>query len=124
MIVPMLVRDVMTRRVLTIDADQSIDAARARMVEAGVQQLVVRGKRGGVKGVIGRADLGGAPRTAKIGDFMPRRLLSVTPDTSIGRAASVMRHQALRSLPVMSGKRLLGIVTVSHLLSLLETEEA
>ena len=55
---------------------------------------------------------------------MPRRLLSVTPDTSIGRAASVMRHQALRSLPVMSGKRLLGIVTVSDLLSLLETEEA
>jgi CBS domain-containing protein len=35
-----------------------------------------------------------------------------------------MRHQALRSLPVMSGKRLLGIVTVSDLLSLLETEEA
>jgi CBS domain-containing protein len=35
-----------------------------------------------------------------------------------------MRRQAIRSLPVMSGKRLVGIVTVSDMLSLLETQEA
>ena len=57
----MRVQDVMTTRVLTIDASDSVDHARGKMREAGVHQLVVCGKRGRVIGVIGAADVKGAP---------------------------------------------------------------
>lgn len=116
----MQVRDVMTRRVMTIDADDTIASARARMSDAGIHQLVVRGKRGGVKGVIGWGDLSNIPASARIRDFMPRRLVSVAPDTLVARAAAIMRNHAIGSLPVMSGSRLVGIVTVSDMLALVE----
>lgn len=116
----MTVRDVMTRSVVTIAPDDTIENAGTRMTEAGVHQLVVRGARGGIRGVIGRGDLGGAPRTARIRDFMPRRLVSVHPDTPIAHAAALMRSYAIGSLPVISGRRLVGIVTVSDLLDLVE----
>lgn len=117
----MHVRHVMTRNVLSISADDSIESARTRMAEAGVHQLVVRGTRGGVLGVIGREDLSEAPRNARIADFMYRRLVSVRPDTPIGDAAALMRTHAVRSLPVMSGARLVGIVTVSDMLDLIDS---
>lgn len=120
----MRVRDVMTRHVLTIPADATIESAGVRMTEAGVHQLVVSGTRGGVVGVIGRGDLAGAPDSAKIRDYMPRRLLSVHPDTPVGHAAALMRTYAVGSLPVMSGRRLVGIVSVSDMLDLVEREDA
>ena len=119
----MRVRDLMTRDVLTIAADDTIESAGIRMTDAGVHQLVVRGKRGGIVGVIGRGDLAGAPGNARIADYMPRRLLSVHPDMPIGHAAALMRTYAIGSLPVMTGRRLVGIVTVSDLLDLVESED-
>ena len=120
----MQVRDVMTRSVVTIDADETIAVARERMADAGVHQLVVRGKRGGVKGVIGLGDLSNVSRTARVGDFMPRRLLSVTPDTPVARAAALMKDHAIGSLPVLNGSRLVGIVTVSDMLALVENDQS
>ena len=119
----MRVRDVMTRKVLTIAADDTMEHAGIQMTEAGVHQLVVRGKRGGVLGVVGRGDLGDAPGTARIRDYMPRRLVTVHPDTPIGHAAALMRTHAIGSLPVISGRRLVGIVTVSDLLDLVKNAD-
>ncbi|HTI36046.1 MAG TPA: CBS domain-containing protein [Vicinamibacterales bacterium] len=112
----------MTRNVLTIAADESIENAAARMAEAGVHHLVVRGKRGAVVGVISRTDVARAPLTARVADFMPHRLLSVRSDTPVAHAAALMRTYGIGSLPVMTGSRLIGIVTVSDMLDLVETE--
>ena len=64
----MRIQDVMTTRVLTIDASDSVDQARGKMQEAGVHQLVVCGKArshhrrhrsGRRQGGSGRRDRGG-----------------------------------------------------------------
>jgi acetoin utilization protein AcuB len=114
----------MTRNVVTIRADATMEAAGIQMTEAGVHQLVVRGTRGGVVGVIGRGDLAGAPLSAKIHDFMRRRLVTIHPDTPVSEAAALMRVHAIASLPVISGRRLVGIVTVSDILDLVESADA
>ena len=116
----MQVRDVMTRKVLTIEDRESIASARARMRDAGVHQLVVTGRRGLVLGVLGNADLHGAPDTGRANDFMSRRLFVVRPDTSLGSAAALMRAHAVGSLPVLEGRRLVGIVTVSDMLDVVD----
>jgi len=119
----MQVHDVMTEKVLTIEAHESIALARARMRDAGVHQLVVIGRRGRVVGVLGMADVYGAPDTGHVEDFMSRRLLIVRPDTSVGAAAALMRAHAIGSLPVLEGRRLVGIVTVSDMLDLVDNED-
>jgi CBS domain-containing protein len=116
----MRVQDVMTRKVLTIEGDESVERARAIMKKAGVHQLVVRGRRGRVVGVIGTADLRAAPKGAGVADFMSSKLLIVRPGTSLGSAAALMRANAVGSLPVLSGNRLVGIVTVSDMLDVVD----
>ncbi len=116
----MQVQDVMTAKVLTIGADDSIVNARTRMHQAGIHQLVVIGARGRVVGVVGVADLNGVPDTGRVEDFMSRRLLIVRPDTSVGAAAALMRAHAVGCLPVLKGRRLVGIVTVSDMLDVVD----
>jgi acetoin utilization protein AcuB len=112
----MRVQDVMTTKVLTIDASDSVDHACAKMRETGVHQLVVRGKRGRIVGVIGAADVKNVPDGASVADFMSRKVLIVRPDTALGSAAALMRAHAIGSLPVLLGTRLVGIVTASDML--------
>jgi CBS domain-containing protein len=116
----MQVQDVMTAKVLTIQTRDSIARARTRMRDAGVHQLVVTGPRGRVIGVIGAADIRETPDRGMVSDFMSRHLFIVRPDTSLGAAAALMRAHAIGSLPVLRGKRLVGIVTVSDMLDLVD----
>jgi CBS domain-containing protein len=116
----MQVQDVMTRKVLTLDAHDSIACAKARMRETGVHQLVVTGRDGRLAGVLGLADVHRAPDAGQVEDFMSRRLFIVHPGTSIGAAAALMRAHAIGCLPVMDGHRLVGIVTVSDMLEVLD----
>jgi len=116
----MRVQDVMTRKVLTLEGDDTIERARAIMKKTGVHQLVVRGRRGRVTGVIGAADLRAAPEGAAVDDVMSSKLLIVRPGTSLGSAAALMRANAVGSLPVLSGTRLVGIITVSDMLDVLD----
>jgi len=110
----------MSRRVLTIGRHESIARARAMMLETGVHQLVVRGTGGRAVGVISAADVREVPDEGAVGDFMSRKLLIVRPDTSVGAAAALMREHAIGSLPVLSGNRLVGIVTVSDMLDVVD----
>jgi predicted transcriptional regulator len=112
----MQIQDVMTAKVMTIEAHDSIANARTSMRHARVHQLVVTGQHGQVVGVLGAADLNGAPDAGRVEDFMSRRLLTVGPDTTVRAAAALMRAHAVGSLPVMQGQRLVGIVTVSDML--------
>ena len=47
----------------------------------------------------------------KVRDVPPRRLLSVEPQTSVAELAKRMRQEDADSAAVMSGNRLLGIIT-------------
>jgi acetoin utilization protein AcuB len=116
----MQVQDVMTAKVLTIGVCDNVVRARAKMREKGVHQLVVTTERGSVVGVIGAADVRSVPDGGRVEDFMSRRLFVVRPDTSVGAAAALMRAHAIGCLPVLDGHRLLGIVTVSDMLDVVD----
>jgi acetoin utilization protein AcuB len=116
----MQVQDVMTRAVVTTNAHDSIQHARARMHKAGIHHLVVLGRHRDVVGVIGAADLREAPDQGAVCDFMSRRLIIVRPETGVGSAAALMRAHAIGSLPVLRGTRLVGIVTASDMLDVVD----
>ena len=44
-------------------------------------------------------------------DFMTRRVVYISPDTTIAHAADMMREQGLHRLPVIENDRLVGLVT-------------
>lgn len=44
-------------------------------------------------------------------DFMTKKVVYVSPDTSVAHAADLMKEQGLRRLPVIENDRLVGLVT-------------
>lgn len=44
-------------------------------------------------------------------DFMTKKVVYVSPDTTVAHAADMMREQGLRRLPVIENDRLVGVVT-------------
>ncbi|MGT2929449.1 CBS domain-containing protein [Streptococcus dentasini] len=44
-------------------------------------------------------------------DFMTRKVVYISPDTTVAHAADVMREQGLRRLPVIENDKLVGLVT-------------
>ena len=56
----------------------------------------------------------------KIGDIMTRRLISVTPETSMREVKQVLRDHRISGLPVMRGDQLVGIVSIENLIQALE----
>ena len=57
----------------------------------------------------------------EIRDVMTRDPVTITPETPVREAAALMRKHHIGGLPVLSGDSLVGIVTESDILRLLET---
>ena len=116
----------MTREVVTVRAETPVHDALALMVRHGVTLLPVLGADGVLVGVISESDAlrgrvlpdprsgapydGPAPPRA-VGEVMTPRARTVDPWTDVADAVAAMIDRGLRSLPVCSEGRLVGIVT-------------
>jgi CBS domain-containing protein len=109
----------------TAAINESASSVWERMRKLGTSHVVVL-REGRVIGVLSRHDMsgpsGGAHRRMgrTAGDLMRRDVVSVSPRTSIRRAASLMRHNDITCLPVLRGDKLVGLLTVGRLLQVLE----
>ena len=118
----MRVQDVMTSGVETISPTKSSEDAWNLMRQEHIHHLVVmEGRR--VVGVLSARDCGGRAGAAirqsrTVADLMTSPALTVSPETTVQRAANMMRGQSIGCLVVTVSNRALGIVTVSDLLEL------
>jgi CBS domain-containing protein len=117
------VRDIMTRPVITADANLDVLNAARKMGSANVGSLIVVSgnrpigiltERDLVKKVISKA---ADPRSVKVGDVMNAPLVSIAPEASLRDAASLMIKSAVKRLPVISNGCLVGIITDTDLVS-------
>ncbi len=117
----MRVQDIMTKQVRSIPPDLDTAAARHTMRAGRCRHLVVV-QDDRVIGVLSQRDLGGTRDESlpagRVQDIMSPHVLVAAPETSIRRAADMMRGYNIGCLPVVDGKKLVGIVTTSDLLRL------
>ncbi len=59
----------------------------------------------------------------KIGDIMTRRLISVTPETTMREVKQVLRDHRISGLPVMRDNHLVGIVSIENVIQALELND-
>lgn len=117
------VRDIMTRPVITADANLDVLNAARKMGLANVGSLIVVSgqkpigiltERDLVKKVVSQAS---DPRTLKVGDVMSAPLVTIDPEASLRDAAALMLRSGVKRLPVISAGRLVGIITDTDLVS-------
>jgi acetoin utilization protein AcuB len=117
-VIVIMVRDVMTRAVVTIGRETPSDKARRLMDERRIRHLPVV-EAGRLVGMVSDRDVRsvkGDPGGLAAGSIMTPHPLTVTADTRVEHAARLMLDARIGSLPVMDGDTLAGIVTYTDLL--------
>ncbi len=113
--------DIMTTDVEVTAPDVNARAALARMRSANIHHLVVGTKRS-VLGVLSYGDLGKGKAQpspdATVADLMSEGPICADRETTVQKAANMMRGHSIGCLPILDGGKLVGIVTTSDLLEL------
>ena len=128
-------RDVMSSPVVTVAPDAHLKDVAATLVERGINAVPVVEEGDRLVGIVTEADLltleaaltpgarpgslaawKGPPHTA--GEVMSRSVYTLTEDTDATDAARLMLRHRLKSVPVVAGDRVVGIVARRDLLRL------
>src|ERR671927_1626797 len=122
-----VVRDIMTKDIVTIEDSQTALEAAKIMSQKGISSLIVV-KEGAPKGIITERDFVKKicakqlqPSEIKIGAIMSRIRTVADPDTPIEIAVQRMANQGIRRLPIMHEGKVVGIITVTDLARYLRT---
>jgi len=105
-----MVRDVMTRGVVTAHADASVVEIANMLTKQHVSGVVVVSTDGDVLGFISETDVLKVLNKPDLEhivteDVVSSRLVSVAPDATIGHAAKIMNEKHIHRLLVLSEKR-------------------
>ncbi|HRQ38405.1 MAG TPA: CBS domain-containing protein [Chloroflexota bacterium] len=135
-----LVRDWMTREIITVTPDTTLPEAHQIMMNEEIRRLPVVDKNGLLAGIITLGDVRGAqpsPATSlsiwelnyllsqlKVEKIMTPDPITIHEDATIGEAARVMLENRLSGLPVVGNTgRLAGIITESDIFSMVVLHE-
>jgi CBS domain-containing protein len=116
----MRLQEIMTESPESISPELSVAEARTAMRTAGIHHLVVvEGKGKGVAGLVSDRDLRNIGGDVPVREVMSTKVACASPNTTVREAANILRGRSVGSLPVMDRGRLVGIVTISDLLTLI-----
>ena len=115
------VGDVMTSNPIVAQVPGSRQEVLKIMVQHNLTGLpVVRRSDGSLAGMITRQDIFDRPDEEQAAMIMQREHPSISPKASVEEAAKILVEGTMRHLPVVEGKRLVGILTPTDLLCIVE----
>jgi acetoin utilization protein AcuB len=117
----MLVRELMSRNIISVSPSDTVETARIRLREHGVHHLLVV-EEDSVAGVVAFRDLAGKAETTAVAELMTREVATVDAGASARRAASLMIRSTSGCLPVMENGKLAGVITTSDLMRVLNAD--
>lgn len=132
------ISDIMRSDVKTVDRNDKLSLADSVMKESGIRHLPVLDRDGLLCGVLTQRDIFRGMLLRSLGygshlvdkmlenhvvkEAMVDSLVTVTADTSVADAAALIVEHKVGCLPVVDGKKLVGIVTEQDFLSLVSAE--
>ncbi len=118
----MQVREIMSRDVVKINPEESVEVAARALTHYNIGFLPVCSDSGKLCGLVTDRDLvtrciagNLSPAQTKVREVMTGRILSVTPDMDVSVAAHLMGRQQVRRLPVVENDKLCGVVSLGDL---------
>lgn len=110
----MLVRDYMTKNVVTADTPANRDEILKILKRTGISGVPVM-KDGRLIGIITRKDLLRNPHETQIALLMSHEPITITPDATLREAAEIIINKNIRRLPVVEDGKLIGLISVADL---------
>ena len=116
-----VVRDVMSKPLITVDGEASTQDAIMLMVEKNIGALIVT-EKGEPVGILTERDVmkkccpQATCRAVKVKEIMSKPVITVEGETPIGRAVETMTNKNIRRLLVTENGKIVGIVTQKDLM--------
>jgi len=115
----MIVGDLMTKNVVTIDKDASVELA-ARTMNLKRIGCLVTVDEDGVVGILTERDMLARvvetcknPRTTKVSEVMSRSIVFGNPSMQLVEATRLMFQNRIKKLPILEDNQLVGLVTLT-----------
>jgi len=131
----MYVGVVMHTNLITVSPETNLVEAMELTTQKRIAHLLVLDNKNKLIGLVSDRDLKqnwASPATAlsthelnylltkvTVGMIMVKKFVSVTPATTIERAAHIMQEHRISALPVMEGEKLVGIITTTDVMGVL-----
>jgi len=131
----MYVGRIMHTRLVTVSPDTSLRKAKEIIEEKKINHLLVVNKNGDLVGIVSDRDVKqswASPATAlsvhelnyllsqlTVANIMVKKIITISPGTTIERAAHIMQENRINSLPVIDSEKLVGIITSSDVMGVL-----
>lgn len=132
----MIIKDWMTKDVITVDPEASMMRAAKLMKEKGIRRLPVVDDKGKLVGILSDRDVKEAsPSKAttldvhelyyllseiKVKDIMSTKLITISPEESVEKAAILMMDHKIGGLPVVDkAGKLVGVITQTDVFNVL-----
>ena len=111
-----LVRDIMSKDLVTVSPDGSIYDCAKQMKKHGISSVIIQDKRQNLVGVITKTDLVStflAQSTASlnISRIMTKKVITVSPNDSVFEVQSVLFNNKISRVVVTKNKKPIGIIT-------------
>ena len=118
----MEVKQVMNRQVIAVSPEEPVSVAARLMTRHNVGALPVRDRDGSLCRILTDRDvvtrcvaLERPLQETSVARVMTARVATVPPTASLDQAAALLSREQVRRLPVVEGRRLVGMVTLSDL---------
>ena len=118
----MEVKQVMNRQVIAVSPEEPVSVAARLMTRHNVGALPVRDRDGSLCGILTDRDvvtrcvaLERPLQETSVARVITARVATVPPTASLDQAAALLSREQVRRLPVVEGRRLVGMVTLSDL---------
>lgn len=118
----MNVKSCMNTHVIAVTPEESVAVAARLMARHNVGVLPVKARDGSLCGMITDRDmvtrcmaLERSPAETSVARIMTNRVASIAPTATLEQAADKMAREQVRRLPVVEGRRLVGMVTLGDL---------
>lgn len=114
----MLAKDFMTKDVVTVEVPSGRDDVLRILKRTGISGVpVVKNKSKVLIGIVTRKDILRQPEENQIALLMSSKPHIISPDTTLAEAAEEMVKSNIRRLPVIDNEKVVGILSVSDLIS-------
>ncbi len=118
---PILVKDVMSKKVNTIEENKSVFQASKIMAKSRRGYVIVLKKNKPV-GILTDSDIlekviskGKDVKKIKVKEVMSSPLITISPDVDISEVSRIMRKNLIKRIPVVDKGKLIGVITDSDI---------